>query len=553
MEATGKENLRNTSIIEINNLSFKYNQADSYALSNINLEVKEGELVLICGPSGCGKTTLLKHIKNLLKGQGSAEGEVRFKGCEIDSLPKKDLVSRLGYVFQNPDNQIVCDNPITEMAFGLENLGVEPQEIRRRIAEMASYFGLVKDLYKDVNTLSGGWKQILNLASVMAMQPDVLLLDEPTSMLDPVSCGEFFSIVNKLNKELGLTIIIVEHNLESLYAMADRVCYMEDGKLEICDSPENVANYLIENNKKMLKALPASAIIYKDLDRSFMTDTKLPLNVRDARSFLKDYLYAYENSKGSAYTAKAFSVNKINTEPVLTAKSLFFRYNKKDDDILKDVSLSVNKGEFLSIHGDNGCGKTTLLKVLAGINKAYSGKLKTEKCAYLPQNQLLVFVKDDIHADILYVADKNNIDHRLIGDMIEKYEFFHDVPKFYGRNPLDLSCGEQQRLALFKMMLTSPEILLLDEPTKSLDSFSKEHLAGLLTELKAKGTTIVMVSHDLDFSAKYADNCAFVFDGTIISKTDPLSFFTTNHFYTTTSHRIANGIVKDVVNLEQLV
>lgn len=548
-------------IIKTENLTFKYKNNSKMILDNISLNIYEGDFILLCGPSGCGKTTLLKHLKHLIAPVGTVSGNIYYNGKAIGEVEKRKLVSDIGYVFQNPESQIVCDKPFEEMAFGLENLGYPSNEIRRRVAEMASFFGIENYFEKDIHTLSGGQKQLLNLAAIMVMQPSVLLLDEPTSMLDPVCTGEFISIVNKINKELGLTVIICEHQLEAIYPIVDKVCYMEDGKIIAFDNPNNVAKYMFVNNSNMTYALPTPARIFKELTSEYIEDidsTSIPLNVRDGRICLNYYIEKNNIDVSTLSTLHAASIEKKQNKDncALKIENIYFRYEKSGNDILKNISFQTYENEIFSILGGNGVGKTTLLSLLTGINKPYRGKIKNpvnKEIAYLPQNPVHVFVKDTIKEDLEFLIKINKLSKDVLEETINKYEFFKDVHNFYDSNPLDLSGGEQQKLAFLKILLLNPKIILLDEPTKGLDAFSKSNLAFILDTLKQSGISIIIVTHDLEFAAKFSDRCALMFNGEIVSLDIPTRFFTNNHFYTTGASKVTKNILQDTITVDDVI
>lgn len=548
-------------IIKTENLTFKYKNNPKVILDNISLNIYEGDFILLCGPSGCGKTTLLKHLKHLIAPVGTVSGNIYYNGNTIGEVEKRKLVSDIGYVFQNPENQIVCDKPFEEMAFGLENLGYPSSEIRRRVAEMASFFGIENYFEKDIHTLSGGQKQLLNLAAIMVMQPSVLLLDEPTSMLDPVCTGEFISIVNKINKELGLTVIICEHQLEAIYPVVDKVCYMEDGKVIAFDNPNNIAKYMFVNNSNMTYALPTPARIFKELTSEYIEDidsTSIPLNVRDGRICLNYYIEKNNIDVSTLSPLHAASIEKKQNKDncALKIENIYFRYEKSGNDILKNISFQTYENEIFSILGGNGVGKTTLLSLLNGNNKPYRGKIKNtdnKEIAYLPQNPVHVFVKDTIKEDLEFLIKMNKLPKDILEETINKYDFFNDVHNFYDSNPLDLSGGEQQKLAFLKILLLNPKIILLDEPTKGLDAFSKSNLAFILDTLKQSGISIIIVTHDLEFAAKFSDRCALMFNGEIVSLDIPTRFFTNNHFYTTGASKVTKNILQDTITVDDVI
>ncbi len=537
-------------IVTAKNLSFIYESQSFPTLNDISFTINEGEFVLICGKSGCGKTTLLRHIKRNIAPFGKLTGELKLFGQDCHSLDKSAIATDIGYVFQNPDSQIVCDTVAEELAFGLENLGIKSAEIRLRIAEMATFFGIEDMMNSDIHTLSGGQKQMLNLASIMVMNPRLLLLDEPTSQLDPISRSEFHYMINRLNRELGLTIIMCEHNTEELFSMADKVLIIDNGSLLTNSNPYNAAGQIITGNSDIVSFLPTcTRMLY-----NCSSINKLPLNIRESRPILSSIK---QSLSSSSINESTFSNEKkvLNSkEEIINAKELYFRYEKNSPDVLRGASITCYKGEIRSLMGGNGSGKTTLVSIICGLRKQYSGKLNIHgNIGYLPQNPSYCFVKSTIIDDYEALMKSLRIQHNILEDLIKTYVFFADIPSIYNSNPADLSGGELQKAALFKLLLTSPTLLVLDEPGKGLDPIAKSELGQILTLLKNSGITTLMVTHDVEFAARYSDNCSMLFDGEIISTTNPRTFFTNNHFYTTNASRLTSGIIDNILLEEDLI
>lgn len=533
-------------LIKIEDLNFSYNGSVRNILNHINLEINEGDFVLLCGPSGCGKTTLLKHIKHLIAPEGLKKGKLRMDDISYDDIPERVFVSDIGFVFQHPDSQIVHDKPFAEMAFGLENLGYSSDEIRRRVAEMASFFGMESFFEKDIHTLSGGQKQLLNLASVMVMQPKLLLLDEPISQLDPISTEDFLFALERLNKELGLTILICEHRLESLYSMADKVCLMDNGSVVCYDTPNLVADVIFQNNDRMKAALPVPARLYDEICPG---DKRIyPFTVKEGRAFLR--------TLPRKETVNVTAAQVMQKKKLFEAKHVYYRYEKNLPDVLRDISFFGCENEIFSIVGGNGVGKTTLISLLCRIKRPYRGKIKinSEKSpAYLPQNPLKLFLKDTIREDFHYLLSMHGLNPSQLKKLMEQYPFFEGMEKLFASNPLDLSGGELQKLAFMKILLLEPDIILLDEPTKGLDAYAKNHLSSLLNELKQEGRCIVMVTHDLEFAAENSDRCAMMFRGEMVSTDTPENFFSDNQFYTTAAAKISKNLIPKAVTVKDVM
>ena len=522
--------------IKIKNLIFSYPNSEKKALDDINLTVNQGEFVTICGKSGCGKSTLLRHLKPILTPHGKTSGEIYFDGKSIYDLSDREQAENIGFVMQNPDNQIVTDKVWHELVFGLESLGINSAEIRSKAAEMASFFGIQNWFYENVANLSGGQKQILNLASVMIMNPTLLLLDEPSSQLDPIAAHDFFTMLERINTELGVTIILSEHNLSEVFPLSDKVVVMEDGKITTENTPYKIGEELKQNS--MFAALPTPTKIYYSLGNN---SGNCPITIRDGHKWL-------EKQQINEHFEFKSEKNRINTEPILELKDVWFRYEKNSDDILKGLSFKVHENEFYAIVGGNGVGKSTALSVISKINKPYRGKVfinDDTKVAMMPQNPQSLFLKKSVLEE-LYDA-VFDVEKEKRKNEIEYVIKLCELDNLLENHPYDLSGGEQQRVALAKMLLRKPDLLVLDEPTKGLDACFKRKLATILKSLQKNGMTVLMVTHDIEFCAEYADICAMFFDGKIVSEATPRKFFAENNFYTTSAKRMADGIIENAV------
>lgn len=544
-------------LFEIEDMTFTYSGADHPALEHIDLRIEPGEFIVICGKSGSGKSTLLRHFKTVLTPYGKREGKIRFCGRVLEQVPMRQQAGEIGYVLQNPDHQIVTDKVWHELAFGLENLGYDQQTIRLRVAEMASFFGIQNWFHKNVEELSGGQKQLLNLASVMAMQPKVLVLDEPTAQLDPIAASDFLATIRKVNLELGITVIIIEHRLDEVFPMADKVLVLEDGKRIFYAEPRKVGNALADND--LFLAMPSAVQIY---NASGQLGT-CPLTVREGRNWLESHFHQIQQMP--LQPPKQWKKSEIMVE----AKELWFRYEKEGRDVVKDLSLQVHKGELFCVLGGNGTGKSTTMKLLCGIRKPYRGKIylggkdiwKIEDQALynhflgvLPQNPQTLFVGNTVEEDLqemLTDCSREEKKRRLarMDQVIEDTQIRHLLKM----HPYDLSGGEQQRAALAKVLLLEPQILLLDEPTKGMDGFYKQKLADIFKRLQDRGMAILMVSHDIEFCAAYGDTCAMFFDGGIVTAQSARSFFTGNSFYTTVANRMARNVFPQAVTVKDVI
>ena len=538
---------------EIKDLTFSYAAAKGkHSLENVSLTIEQGEFLVLCGKSGSGKSTLLRQLKTVLTPNGKRTGEILFRGVPLKQVSDREQSEKIGFVMQNPDDQIVTDKVWHELAFGLESLGCDQKTMRGRVAEMACYFGIQDWFHRDVATLSGGQKQLLNLASIMAMQPEVLILDEPTSQLDPIAASDFLNTVRKINTELGTTVIITEHRLEDIFPYADRAVVMDKGRIIADDAPGKVGQLLFEQSNPMFAAMPTPVRVYYGAGGT----GESPLTVRQGRSWLSR---RFPNRPEKDAIAAPPLPEEVK-DPALVLKELWFRYEKDSPDILRGVSAEIPSGSLYAILGGNGAGKSTTLKAISGICRPYRGKVTLfgkpvdkykfselfHGClAMLPQDPKSLFVKKTVREDLSEMTrDKQEID---------RIAALCQITELLDSHPYDLSGGEQQRAALAKVLLTEPKMLLLDEPTKGIDSFFKETFAGILSDLKKQGITIVMVSHDVEFCARYADVVSMFFDGQVLTTDTPRRFFGSNSFYTTAAHRMSRHIFHMAVTVDDVL
>ncbi len=565
-------------IIKIENLGFSYPGEQKKAVSNISLSVAEGEFIVLCGKSGCGKSTLLKHLKPPLAPAGRREGRILFQNKKLEELTERQQALAIGFVRQDPDNQIVTDKVWHELAFGLENLGYPSSEIRIRVAEMASYFGIQGWFHRNVTELSGGQKQLLNLASIMAMHPQLLILDEPTSQLDPVAAGNFLETVKKLHRDLGLTVLLTEHRLEEVLPSADRVIVMEDGQIAAEGSPTAVGRWLKENKHVMFRSMPVPMQIYA------MTESmeECPVTVRDGRRWLETECLGrgilpaqtddFAKRSGAKDKKRRKSGQKAESRQRPAAaefRDVWFRYEKDAPDVICGMNMTVFEGEFFCLLGGNGSGKTTALSLLCRLNRPWRGKILLRGKALetysdrelfqnylgvMPQNPQSLFVKKTVREELYEMiggeSERKSREYHIEMQKSEAVEGIARVTcleQLMHRHPYDLSGGEQQRLALAKILLLRPKLLLMDEPTKGMDGGYKEEFAEILDLLKNSGVTIFMISHDIEFCAAHADRCGLIFDGALAAAAEPGHFFPGNNFYTTQANRMARKYFPDAV------
>ena len=531
-------------LFTVENLSFTYPGQTAPAIDRLTLTVPEGAFLVLCGPSGCGKSTLLRQLKPALAPHGVRQGRILFRDAPLEQVDQRTQAARIGFVQQSPENQIVTDKVWHELAFGLESLGTDTPTIRRRVAEMAAFFGIEDWFYRDVSQLSGGQKQLLNLASVMAMQPDVLILDEPTSQLDPIAASDFLAVLGKINRELGTAVVLTEHRLEEAFPLATAVAVMDRGRLLCTGTPQQVGRQLKTLGHGMFLAMPAAMRIWASVE----TEAPCPVTVREGRDFLRRY--AAERPLGPLPREKAHP----RREPVITARGVWFRYEPDSPDVVKGLDLTLGRGEFLALLGGNGAGKSTTLRLLSGMKKPQRGEISLRgRMGMLPQNPQTLFVKKTVREDLFEIFSGTKTPRPRQEERVARMTALCRLEDLLDRHPYDLSGGEQQRAALAKVLLLEPKILLLDEPTKGLDAEFKQTFALILRTLLARGVSLLMVSHDVEFCARYAHRCALFFDGSIVAEGTPRDFFSGNSFYTTSANRMARDFCPCAVTPEDVI
>ena len=541
-------------ILHIEDLNFKYPDNESFALKEISFTVNKGDFVLVCGRSGCGKTTLLQLLKPEIAPFGEMSGKILFKSKDLKEGSMLRSAGEIGFVMQSPEDQVVTDKVWHELAFGLENIGADAERIRLKIAEIAAFFGIDSWLTENTSQLSGGQKQILSLASVLAMDPELLILDEPTAQLDPIATENFISLLIKINRTLGKTIIIAEHSLEELFGASDKILLLNNGMITACGTAQEVSQSIVKTDFEFL--LPASARIFSQTEGKGM----IPISVKEGRKYLTDLNLKQINKPSNKDSDKA--------EPVIEMKNIMFRYGKDLNDVLRDLNLEIYKNEFFCLLGSNGTGKTTAVNVMAGTARPYSGTIKILNkpiksykgnslyngvLSVLPQDPAYCFVKTTLIDDYYCCCKVLGLNRHEAVKRIEMIMEKLKIKEFSTRNPLDLSGGERQKAALGKVLLSQPEILILDEPTKAIDSFAKYELGKFLSELVENGITIVAVTHDVEFAGEFASRCGLLSDGKIAGVGAPQEFFCSVDFYTTAARRISKGIIDGCVTCEQVV
>ncbi|WP_282208877.1 ABC transporter ATP-binding protein [Parvibacter caecicola] len=570
-------------LIDVERVSFRYPDREKPALREVSLSVERGGYMVLCGPSGCGKTTLLRLMKTVLAPHGQLSGRILLDGTPLEDVPLRQQAARIGFVMQNPDAQIVTDKVWHELAFGLENLGTPQPVMRARVAEMASYFGIQHWFDKDVAELSGGQKQLLNLASVMAMAPDVLLLDEPTSQLDPIAASDFLATVARLNRELGTTVVMAEQRLEEVLAAADTAVVLEEGAITAAGHPRTVAARLLRDQSPIRAAMPTAAQVAFAVEGEGILGNgrEMPLTVREGRQWLEERIQAHPPATRALPAPESPAAA---APPALQVRDLWFRYQRTQPDVLRGTALTVPSGSLFALVGGNGTGKSTLLKAVCGIVKPQRGAvgvlgrpLKNWKPAHLfrgavaclPQDPLSLMAHDTVEACLQEVltgiegarlrAAAGRQAPSMPGearpsaaDELQRVVGFCQLEDLLAAHPADLSGGQLQRAALAMVLLCWPQLLLLDEPTKGMDAAFKQQLGQLLQRLTRQGATVLMVSHDVEFCAQWATQVALMFNGEVVAQGSPREFFSGNSFYTTAASRMSRGLFQNAVTAQDV-
>ena len=535
-------------ILQVKNLEFCYPDAKKNALNNLSFSINAGEFIVICGESGCGKSTLLKLLKKEVAPAGIKKGNILFRGVDVENMSHQDSSKKIGYVAQKPDGALVTEKVYSELAFGLENLCYDNNCIRMKVSETAISFGIESLFREKVEDLSGGQKQLVTLASVLVMEPMVLLLDEPTSKLDRIAAEEFINIIQKLSQNYGVTIIIAEHNLEEVFSMADRIFVLDEGQLVIDEKPKQLYSAMKKNIKchNMLQAMPSAVRIFADRNK----EADCPLNVKEAGIYLEQH-YNLEHLKNiSNNEIKQFKTKKDKSIKY-RFKNIWFRYEKDGMDILRGADLTIYQNTLYCLLGGNGSGKSTLLSIINGLYKPYRGHVENIKSAYMCQNPQLMFLKENIYEDLIETGYANRRSKQETQDIIEEYENQLNLKDIFHMHPYDLSGGEIQKAALMKILLSEADLILLDEPTKGMDAFLKKEFGQILKELLLKGKTILMVTHDVEFAAEYADDCSMIFDGEIFGRSKPKTFFEHNTYFTTYTNRIMRRATQGIITVSE--
>ena len=513
--------------VEVKDLSFCYAGAEKAVLHNLNFAIQEGELVLLFGASGSGKTTLLSLLKKEIAPLGDRTGEIVFHGLSDDDF------SAIGYVAQSPENQMVADTVQRELAFGLENAGFDAAFLYRRIAETACYFGIEALLEKKTTDLSGGQKQLCNLCAALCLSPKLLLLDEPLAHLDPIAAENFLSVLRRIHRETGITILLCEHLTEQVLPDCDRVLCLDEGRLTFNGAPQDFCRHIFQHQPSLGGSLPAAAQIASKLPglRDY------PLTVNEGRRFLE--------TAGEKWIVRPRTVHTPG-RVLMRGKELWFAYPSAEKPAVANASLTIYAGEIHAIVGGNGAGKSTLLHLLAGVLRPLHGKVKKEKgvrSALLPQDCRLLFCGAHLLEELMELSDRFSYTEQDARALLEQF----GLAGYEQRHPYDLSGGELQKAAIAKLLLASPDLLLLDEPTGGMDSCAKAEFARLLGQLAETGKGIVLITHDLTFAAEAADTVTMLSGGHTLPQQNIRAFLLENRFFTTAESRMTRLLPQPAV------
>lgn len=523
------------SSIKIENLFYRYPNSQSNALDDISIELTSGEFVLLLGESGCGKSSLLRAMARLIPDfhGGTIQGRITIDGKDIHSMKPSHLSSILGCIFQNPENQIVFNDVTKEIVFGMENLGFSYDRMRLNLADVCTYLGINHLLDRKTNELSGGEKQKVAIASILCMEPRILLLDEPTSQLDPVSAESIINTVRRLNEDFGMSVIMVEHRLDKCFHLADRLLLMDDGRITYDDDPYL---FVVKSKPDVIQYMPVVSRVFKLSGVGYT-----PYTVRDA----KVYLSQQSNIDNHAVKAITKDIEgDPNGESLIRFDDVCFTYVKEDKTqsheetsrryALKSISLCINQGDIISIHGEVGAGKSTLMKIATLEHRPTSGKVWIKgddagsmsikdiagRFAYLSQNPGDYLSQDTVMKEMelsLYHYKGTDKEERIL-KVLSRF----DMADHTETHPRDLSTGERQRIAIASLLLLEPELMILDEPTRGLDYEAKMKLGETMLQLNDEGISIILVTHDIAFAHDFCSRSMIMSQGELITvgKTD---------------------------------
>jgi len=511
-------------LIRIEGLTFYYSGATQPSLQDINLEVNGGEFVLMTGPSGGGKSSLCRCLNGLIPHfyGGKIAGRVEVGGLDTLKHSTKELATRVGMVFQDPENQLVSLDVEREIAFGLENLAFSKNLIAKRIEESLDTLGISDLRHRQLHELSGGEKQKVAIASVLALHPSILILDEPTSELDPKGAEELLSVAMRLNDELGLTVILVEHRLDRVLQYADRLIVLNRGVIAIDGKVRDVMSSRYQELSQMGIGVPPMIRLVQELKDRGIGIEGTPLTVKEGRAMLDK---AFHRASGQFTRSSESNGGK----PLVETKRLWHAY-PSGLTALKNVSLSIDEGEFVAIMGRNASGKSTLVKHFNRLLTPTKGRVKIDgidtkeaTIAELARKVGFVFQNPNDHLFADTVTEEITFTLKNLGfgggeiksrtsEMLEKF----NLGEYRNHYPRSLSGGEKQRVALASVIAVRPKILILDEPTRGMEYRLKSELIRFLEEYRQQGNTVILVSHDVEMVAECADRVILLSEGKVV-------------------------------------
>jgi energy-coupling factor transporter ATP-binding protein EcfA2 len=506
-------------LIRLRGFSFSYNGTDRPALNNISLTIEDGQFVLITGASGGGKSTLCRVFNGLVPHfyGGKISGQAEVQGRDILKTPPKELATKVGMVFQDPENQLVTTDVEREIAFGLENLSYPRNLIARRIEEALDTAGIAQLRFANHQELSGGEKQKVAIASVLALHPEILVLDEPTSELDPQSAEEVLRLLERLNDELGLTVILIEQRLDRVAHLVDRLLVMGGGQIIADGTPRVVMG---GDTEGLGIGLPPVIRLMRQLPGKELALNGLPLTVKDARLQLQKALKGVKTAE--------FADAGASAKPVLNVDKLWFSYGERA--ALRNINLDIERGGFIGIMGRNASGKTTLVKQFNGLLRPTKGRVRLEgvdtrqstvaelsqRVGYVFQNPNDHLFADSVEDEIAFSLRNRGAEEAEIAKAVEGMLDEFELGRYRKSYPRNLSGGEKQRVALASVLVAQPEIIVLDEPTRGMDYVLKKKLINYLDDYRRRGNTVIMVSHDVETIAECAQRVVLLSEGRVV-------------------------------------
>ncbi len=511
-------------IFKIQDLSYYYPENREAALKDINLSVENGEFILLLGESGSGKSTIGRIFNGIVP---------EFYGGTLYGEIKGDI-GTVGMVFQDPEKQLIMDKVEREIAFGLENLGTDYSIMRKRVMETLSFLNIEGIKNQNTYELSNGQKQKVAIGTALAMGHMFIVFDEPTSQLDPAAADEIIHVIERLNKELGYTIILIEQRIDRCFHLADRVLFMESGKVSFDGTPEGFTLWSRKNKSSFLPSVSGFFALsgYESLPGTIKEGRRRLLETTGIKSISE----RKENSLIQGSNPIAVKLEKV-----------YFEYGNGIL-ALNNMDMRVEKNEIVGVIGPNGSGKTTLLKIISGLLKPSSGNVeREEKIGYLSQNPNDYLFNDSVYEELKFTLDINKIKaYERIERVLEDLNLIHLKDK----NPRDLSGGEKQRVALASILVSQPGLILLDEPTRGLDRILKDALGKVLSKLLKEKKTIIIVTHDIEFVAKYCTKTCLVYEGSVVEMADTYQVLTSGLYYTTQMKKLFHGLADGILTIE---